>query len=333
MAQTPVALGRTVKCANCGATLELSPDALAYVCKYCGQIGIESGLETKGFLMAQPQPSAQAEARYREYLERQLKGVYAQTRPLEFKALGLPMWIVKVHARTRYNGYRQETRTETYTVPMGMGRGRQSQTRVRSYPVYIPVRGEFDEVLTYPLLGRKHAAFFGVEEVKKRVLSAPTKPLDVRVFLQNKAELLDVELDESETRAIAESLAEDEHRKRAEQMTTRLFDCYTDDQVEATQLVFYPVDTAKYAYRNRSFRVTLDGVTGEAVKAELPMTLGLRVGYALAAYVGIALATVAGFVLTGTDEPAVALIPMLGGAALAAWAFLKASAVQRIKRG
>lgn len=318
-----------MKCPNCGAALEITPDALAYVCKYCGWVGTTEDVSTKGWLMADPISDTAAQRSLTDFLQKNLKHVYAQSRPLEFKGLAVPIWIARVHAHTRYNGYRQETRTETYSVRVGQ----RTQVRTKSYPVYIPVRGEFDEVLTYPILGRRHAVFFGLDELKKRALAVPTRPLDVKAFLAQKAECLDVELEESEVKAVAESLAEDEHRARAERMTTRLFDCYTEDQVLASTLVFYPTYAAKYAYRDKSFRVTLDGVSSTVVKAELPMTLGLKIGYAILGYIGVGLATVSAILLRNAEEPALALVPILIGGGLAAWSFLKATSEQRIKRG
>lgn len=318
-----------MKCPNCGSTLEITPDALAYVCKYCGWVGTTEDVSSKGWLMADPVSATAAQQSLSAFLKQNLKNVYPQSRTLEFKGLAVPIWIARVHAHTQYNGYRQETRTESYAVRVG----RRTEMRTKSYPVYIPVRGEFDEVLTYPILGRRHAVFFGLEEVKKRVSAASTRPLDVPAFLAQKAECLDVELEEGEVKAVAESLAEDEHRARAEGMTTRLFDCYTEDQVLSSTLVFYPIYTAKYSYRDKSFRVTLDGVSGTVVKAELPMTLGLKIGYAILGYVGVGVAVVSAPLLQNAEEPGLALIPILIGAGLALWSFLKATSEQRIKRG
>lgn len=323
-----------MKCPNCGATLEITPDALAYVCKYCGWMGTTEDISTKDWLMAEPTSQQNAQQALTDFLKKNLKHVYTQSALLEFKGQAVPIWVSKVHAHTRYNGYRQETRTESYSVGVPDGRGgRRSEMRTRSYPVYVPVRGEFNEVLSYPVLGRRHAVFFGLEELKKRALISEVKPLDVKKMLGQKIDCLDVDLEESEARATAENLAEDEHRDRVESMTTKIFDCYTDDEVQSCRLVFYSLYTAKYSYRGKSFRVTLDGVSGTVVKAELPMTLGLRVGYTILGYVGIGLAAVASLLLGNTDQPLVAFVPILGGAALAAWSTLKATSEQRVKRG
>ena len=284
--------------------------------------------------MANPISTTSAQSSLTEFLKKNLKHVYTRSQIIEFKGVAVPIWITQVHAHTRYNGYKEETRTESeqVSVPDGQG-GQRTEMRTKSYPVYTPVQGEFDEVLTYPILGRRHAVFFGLEELKKRALSASTKPLDVKVFLDERVECLDVELDETEAKAVAESLGEDEHRARAEAMMTKLFDCYTEDEVLSSTLLFFPLYVAKYAYRDRSFRTTLDGVSGVVVKAELPMTLGFKIGYAVLGYVGVGFAVASGLILRNAHEPTFAVISILVGAGLAVWSFLKATSEQRIKRG
>ena len=334
LSQAQTAVGRTVKCPNCGATFEITPDALAYVCKYCGWMGSTEDVFAKGWLMAEPVSSAKAQQSIAEFLKKTLKHAYSQTQIIEFKGLAIPIYLAKVHAKTRYNGYRQETRTESYPMTVFDGKGgRRTEMRTKSYPVYIPVEGEFDEILDYPVLGRKHAVFFGLEDLKKKVLPSNAKPLDVKVFLNQKSECLDVEVEEGEVKAMAETMAEDEHRARAEAMTTKLFDCYTDDQLLSTKLIFYPVYTAKYSYRGKSFRIAIDGSSGAIVKAELPLTLSLRIGYAMAGYAGVALATLSGLFLLDTNEPIVGIVATAIGLGLAGWSFFKATAEQRIKRG
>ena len=334
LSQASQVAGRTVKCPNCAATFEITPDALAYVCRYCGWVGTTEDIAAKGWLMADPVPHEAAQQGLTEFLKKHLKHAYRQIGLQDFRMQAIPFWIAKVHARTRYNGYRQETRTESYpaTVPFGRG-GRRTEMRTRSYPVYIPVQGEFDEVLTYPILGRRNAIFFGLDELKKRTLLPSLKPLDVKALLTRKVDCLDIEMEEAEATAAAESLGEDEHRARAKAMTTKLFDCYTEDEVQSTRLVFYPVGTAKYTYQGKSFRVALDGVSGDVVKAELPMTLGLRLGYAFLGYLGVGLTLAVSYGLGTAEDPSPFLFVIIAaGAALAVWSMLKATSEQRIKR-
>lgn len=334
LSQARATAGRAIRCPNCGATFEITPDALAYACKYCGWMGATEDVSTKGWLMSEPVSSAKAQQSIAEFLKKILKHAYSQTHIIEFKGLAVPIYIAKVHAKTHYNGYRRETRTESFPMTVFDGRGGQrTAMRTKSYPVYIPVEGEFDEILDYPVLGRKHAVFFGLEDLKKKVLSSNEKPLDVKVFLNQKSECLDVEVEEGELKAMVETMAEDENRARAEAMTTKLFDCYTDDQLLSTKLIFYPVYTAKYSYRDKSFRIAIDGSSGAIVKAELPLTLNLRIGYAIAGYAGVALATLSGLFLLDTNEPIVGIVATAIGLGLAGWSFFKATAEQRIKRG
>ena len=115
-------------------------------------------------------------------------------------------------------------------------------------------------------------------------------------------------------------------------MTTRLFDCYTDDELLSSSLVFFPVYTSKYYYRGKSFRVTMDGTSGTVMKAELPMTLALRIGYAIMGYAGISLSIISSLLLFEENGFFVGIAGVVGGFAVVAWSFLRATAEQRIKR-
>ena len=63
--------------------------------------------------MAKPVWNAKARQSIAEFLKKTLKHVYSQTEIIEFKGLAVPISIAKVDAKTRYHGYRQETRTES----------------------------------------------------------------------------------------------------------------------------------------------------------------------------------------------------------------------------
>ncbi len=333
-AETPqVSLGRTVKCPHCGASLEITPEALAYVCKYCGWIGTTEEVEQKGYLMVDPLDADKIRSSINEFLRKQLKKAFGEVNMNENRPTDVPIYLVQVHAHTEYNGYRQETKVETYPVTVGDGRGgTRTEMRSRSYPVYVPVRGEFDESPIIPFTARKHSTFFGVDEIIKKAQDSPSEPLDVKKLLDKKFECLEVELLDSEARSIAETMIEDEHRRRAEKMTTKLFDCYTDTKVLSSKLVFYPVYTFAYEYRGKSFRGTVDGAGGAIVKVELPMTIGLRAFYMALGYAGITSIVLLGAYLQSLGvEPILSLVPAVVAGAFSV-VFYKGTTSQRIKR-
>jgi len=316
-----------VKCPNCGASFEITPDALAYACKYCGWIGTTEDVEQKGFFMVEPLEFDKIKSQIGDFIGKNLGGAYREIRIIESRPTVVPVWMVQVHAYTRYNGYRQEIKVESYPVTVSNGKGTRTVMRTRTYPVYVPVRGEFDESPIVPIVARKHSAFFGIDEIKKKAAYSTPQQLDVKKLLGKKFECLEVELSEDEAKPMAETEVEDEHRARADKMTTKLFDCYTDTDVLSTKLVFYPVYTLVYEYRGKSFRGTVDGADGGVVKIELPMTLGLKVIYLTLGYVGIAVSFLLG--LRIDIEASIYIIPLTLASILA---FYKGTTSQRIKR-
>jgi len=333
MGQPQVILGRTVKCPHCGASFEITPDALAYACKYCGWIGTTDEVEQKGYFMVEPLDSDYIRNQVNDFLHKHLKNAFAEIRIVESRPTAVPISLVQVQAHTRYNGYRTEMKVESYPVTVGGGRGgMRTEMRTRTYPVYVPVKGEFNEIPTVSLMSRKHSAFFGDEEIKKKAESAKLANIDIKKLLEKKFECLEVELLEDEAKSMSETSVEEEHRSRAEKMTTKLFDCYTNTNVVSSRLVFYPVYTFVYEYRGKSFRGTVDGAEGRIVKVELPMTIGLRAAYLGLGYIVIASSVLLGFALQTFDvESFIYAIPALTSAASCV-AFYKGTTSQRVKR-
>ncbi len=78
--------------------------------------------------------------------------------------------------------------------------------------------------------------------------------------------------------------------------------------------------------------MTLDGATGEVVKAELPMTQTLRITYAAVGYIALGAFTLAAFVLSLTAQTQ-SIAPFSAvGSILAAIPLFFATASQRTKR-
>ncbi|MCS7137913.1 MAG: hypothetical protein NZ941_06045 [Candidatus Caldarchaeum sp.] len=322
--------GNELRCANCGAPLEATPNAVVLVCGYCGWSATVEGAEVKPFVL-----EAEDKSFLRGFLERYVRSrAGGGSSVLEVKYLMVPVWAVEVHAATSYNGYRSETRTRT----TGVGKN----ARTTAYTVYVPVKGEFDEDLAVAVYGRKFESIFGLGAVKSSLLSRLDAAVELDPSLTKGWEALGSELSREEAVEAAKTRAAEEHRKRAEKMTSRLFDCYTKAEPKSTRLILYPVLEARYESRGKSYRVCVDGVKGSArvLKAELPISAAARLGRAVAAAaVVLALALAAVFLqpLIGSDLPeeaqlAIIAVPPIAAGAAGFLGSLSATAVQRIAK-
>lgn len=315
------------RCANCGAPLEATPNAVVFVCGYCGWSASAEGLESKPFVV--PAEDKSFLSGLLESYVRRRAGTNSTVRDVRF--LMVPFWVVQVHAVTDYNGYRAETRSRT------TGTGKSARTT--AYTVYVPVKGRFDEKLVVAVYGRKFESLFGLGAVKSVVLTRRRQALELNPSLTKGWEVLGSELSMREASEAAETRAGEEHRRRAEKMTSKLFDCYTKAETQSTTLILYPVVESRYESRGKSYRVVLDGARGVAkvLKAELPISAAARIGRAaatVATIIALALAAVFLQPLIGLDIPdearlAAIAAPPVAAAAAGLIGSLSATAVQK----
>jgi hypothetical protein len=310
------ALGVVTKCPGCGASLEATPDTVVYICRYCGWAGVPEGqaLELEG-----------VEATEIEEVKRKVKEfIHSEAGPRavvkEEKSLLLPFWVVVLNVSTKYNGYRTQTRT------------RQSLEGTSDYTVYVPVKGVLQEAKTVPLYARTFESFFGLGEVKTKVQSprSPVVKLDI-VKATKEFIVLGPEMSEEQAVGSAETVAADAHRGRAEDMTSKLYDCYTTAQVLSKRLLLFPVLEVKYELDGKIYMICADAskqADARVLKAEMPVARKTRFGVAIATTLAILLvaiaAAAANFLVplglqSGEGGILVALLAIAGPPALAAF--------------
>ncbi len=240
-----------MQCPQCGASIEITPDAIIFVCQYCGWTGSPDGLEAKGYSMLTPLPRAQIEEKATQFLKSKLHGGFSQSSITEAKYLAIPFWRIMVWAHTSFNGYATRTKTQTYYV------GKQAMTR--SYTVYVPTQGEWTDQIEFKAVARKNAVFFGLDEITARVGQVEVIPLDPKVLIAQKMQVLDIEISVEEADESAKNHAEDQHLHKAQSKTSKLYDCNTDTRIASGSLTLYPVYNLGYQFEGRTYRMTLTG--------------------------------------------------------------------------
>lgn len=261
------------RCSVCGAPIDVSPYSVVVVCGYCGW---SSSVESAGLkpLVVPPEDRGFLRA-WLEKIVRSKAGKIATVRDVRF--LMVPVWVVYVNASTRYNGYRTETRSRR----VGTGK----YARIQTYDVYVPVKGVIDEKLAIAVYGRRFESTFGIGTVKSSVLDRVRSAVELEPSLTKGWDVLGSEFSQEEVLEAAKTRVADEHRRRLESMTTKLYDCYTTADVAGARLILYPVLEARYESGGKSYRMIIDGVKGSTrvLKAELPITTSARIIRGLAA--------------------------------------------------
>jgi hypothetical protein len=271
---TVVTSGLAVKCPNCAASLDLSPDTVVYVCRYCGWSGFVTN-EKVSISGVVPQDLNAVKASVESFLRRRTGGDFAIT---EQKLIMAPFWLTKAHGHTRYNGYRSESRSAA------IGSGKDQRTEV--YTVYRPVKGVIDEDLVLTLFARRHERIFALEKAEDAVRASTPSQLtpDQLMLLAKVAEFLTSSVGVDEASHWAETKVGDLHRARVEGMCTKVFECYTDVVIQSNQLVLYPLYSVRFEERGSTFRMLYDAAQAKVLEAEVPLTKAQRAGFLLAGY-------------------------------------------------
>ncbi len=245
----------------------------------------------------------------------------------DVKYLFVPFWVVEVEAVTRYNGYLEK----------------KIYRNKSSYTEYRPVKGVIGERLAVAVYGRRFEGLFGLGQVKSILLSRleAAKPLDAE--RARGWTVIGSELEDWEAMEAAKSRVAEEHRRRVEEMATKVFDCYTEAVVRSTKLILYPVVEARYESGGKSYRVCMDGVKGAVrpLVAEMPVTRWGRVARAVAAVAAVLTLSLAAVVLQQAvfiewlpDEARLAVIvgPPLLAVAAGAYGVYTATQEQKVMK-
>jgi hypothetical protein len=316
-----VAAGLAVKCPNCAASLDLSPDTIVYVCKYCGWSGFVTN-EQIDILGVVPADLGQVRSSVEAFLRKKARGSYSIT---EQKLMMAPFWLINTHGHTMYNGYRRETRSRT------TGSGKDQHTEV--YTVYRPIKGVIEEDLLLSLFARRHERIFALEKAEEAVRgSSPGKLTEDQLKpLAQTCEFLSSSIGLDEARHWAETQVSDLHRARVEGMCTKVFDCYTDVSISSSRLSFYPLYSVRYENKGQTFRTLFDAYRGTVLEAEVPVTRAQRIELLMAGYGSSAVLAGASYAIganSATDAAGVAYVMAGVAFLLAAYTTLMATRSQ-----
>ncbi len=271
-------LTQAISCPNCSGSLDLNPEDVIAVCPFCGT-AFTRGQQNIGSHLLVPKTISKRDAETRIGTWMRAKTRFRGVGLLQIvalKAMFIPFWVVSSHAESRYRGYRRETRTKS----TGSGKNR----RTESITVYKPIEGQIDEHRRDPLMCRLTSRFFGnkrlLGDVRRLVSTEDTLvdfSTDHLLDQVDDLEFLSGELTSSEAKETVETYIQDEHRQRARDGTTELFDCRTAIRIEQIAFVHIPVILAEYVYKKETYRVLMSGHDQSVLAAEIPITTRLRV--------------------------------------------------------
>lgn len=239
-----------IQCSNCGAPLPFNPGEIVATCRYCGftQV-IETGkaFELEHSMVLNKYKPEQIDELVRNWMRGGFlkPGDLARSsRILERNLIYLPFWVVSVKATSTYKGI-----FERLTPP-------------------IAKEGKIEKKYDWLILARKRAEF-------------PTReydvPLDGKVAydfrkIERFAKVLNSEIEKGAAVEAAKQQIENLHQFLTKQDVDKIIEIRSDLEIGDSVYLHAPIWFITYEYKGERYRILLDGVTGAAVKGDIPST-------------------------------------------------------------
>ena len=334
------------KCPVCNGNVKTGPDDVVITCTYCGGTTTIEGKAIGDHLMETAVDADERQAGFQKFLDENKgmnKSLVKSAQIVENQLIYVPVWTAKVKADSYYKGYKtvQVPVQKTRTV-----RDSDGNTRTETYTDYetgyVPVQSELHTDTHEPLLARKGARFYGLEDYLKDVKPERGVPYNFEQIKDLEPVMLNAEIGQEEYEKAIHGRVADNHRAQAASGLTELFDCRTTTAVRETTYMQAPFSLIRYKFQGDLYKAAIDGHSGKVIMGEIPITRGQRIMWTLMGLIGIILAGFGGeFLFTGiSTEPeadvmllAIGAIAAIVGIIMTFYGFRVLIMTQRTKKG
>lgn len=239
---------REINCPHCGAPLRYNPGEIVGLCSYCGYTSVldtgKSFTLEHAMLINRFTPD-QALDQVRSWMGSGFmkpNDLVQRSKIREGTLNYLPFWIVRMNVTTSYKGIFER---------MGPG---------------LVKEGKIDKDYDWLVLGRRRSEFPTREY---DVPLAGKIPFDFR-RIESFGHVLNSELSQIEAVDMAKQQVGSHHEYLAKQDVDRIVEINHEVEIEAPVFLHAPIWFFTYEYRNGSYSIFLDGVTGSVVKGDIP---------------------------------------------------------------
>jgi hypothetical protein len=243
-----MAVADSIKCSNCGGPVEFRPGELVATCKYCGFTTVIQTGQAFVFehsLLLNAFDETQIDKPIKDWM---MSGfvkpgdLARKSRITEKKLIYLPFWLVSIVAKSSYKGVFE--RVAPAVVKDGTIEKEYNWLVLAREATEFPTR-EYD----VPLEGKIPYDFRKIE-----------------VF----AKIFNSEIEREEALELAEQQIEAHHRFLLEQDVDKIIDMKNEFNVKQMVYLHAPLWFIKYEYKGNAYNLIIDGVTGMAVKGDIP---------------------------------------------------------------
>lgn len=236
-----------ISCPGCGAPVKVVPGEIIITCEYCGS---DMKLGEKFFLNHSIIPGKYQKEDVVKIVKKWMRGGFYKPDDLAKRSIiksaeciFLPFFIAHIEALTKYSGFFTRTGENT------------------------PRNGELKKEYFWKVLGRRGSKF----PTKEYHIPLSGKTQFNIIHISKNAKFLNSEIDEKE----AENIAKQEagmHQKHLLEDTIDVFSSLdTGCKIIDTELVHAPVWFIEYNYKGQVYKMLVDGVSGETIKADVPL--------------------------------------------------------------
>jgi hypothetical protein len=237
-----------IGCSHCGAPLPVQPGEILVTCLYCGFTSvIETGkaFEFEHSLILNTIQAEQAFECVGNWMSSSFmapKNITKKLVMVEQNLVYLPLWVVSVEASTHYKGI------------------------LERIPPAAEKEGDIVNHYDWLVLARRKSDF----ATRAYHLSLTGKIPFEATKIDRGAKVLNSEVGSDEAVEEAHDEIADLHGYLAKDSVDRIVDIKTNLDVKGTYYLHAPVWFVTYGYKNRQYRVLLDGASGEVIKGDLP---------------------------------------------------------------
>ncbi len=272
-----VEIAVSYRCPNCGASIELNPEAVIYVCKYCGWSGDIFGKNLKIYTW----PTLP-----RQTIEALVKRSTGGAKIVEADLKYVPYWLFEASIIVNY----------TARIVYRVKRGKKYVRRETD------VRERFQKEIVYPLIARLNAEFYGDLEMQGNVeynfKKKPPKEVTSQEARNIASYVLSPEISRDEAKEIIVDKLEDVGLNIAKERARSKFSgaesvhvYYYEPEIKVSDpiLVMAPYWFIIYKSRGGIYSGAFSGIEGDLLKLEVPITPAERLVRLLGAWLVAAL--------------------------------------------
>jgi hypothetical protein len=243
-----VAVADSIRCSNCGGPIEFKPGEILATCRYCGFLTvIETGkpFDFEHSLLQNKFDNEQIDGAIKNWMRSGFlkPSDLARKSKIEEKALiYLPFWVVSVEVTSKYKGI-----FERIAPP-------------------IVKEGEIEKEYNWLVLARKASDF------PTREYDVPLEgkiPYDFRK-IEEFAKVLNSEIERAEATDLARQQIEAQQRYLLQKDVDRIIEMSVEFNEKQIVYLHAPLWFIKYVYKGVSYQLIIDGVSGVAVKGDIP---------------------------------------------------------------